>query len=70
MTAHELELLWDERQSRYGMRRIAGVFRPLDEKEVNSVIAYRRQECQMLSPKERTVALVALAQWRPPQKTL
>ena len=67
MTAHELELLWDERQTRYGMRRTsAGQKYILTDSEVSSIVAYRRLECEMLTPKEKTTALVALAQWQPP----
>lgn len=67
MTAQELELLWDQRSTRYAMRRSNSLFRPVSDAEYQSIIAWRRKEVEMLPAKERLKALTALAQWQPPR---
>ena len=69
-SAIELELLWSERDQRYAMRRFNGMFRPVDEQERQSVIAFRRAEAEMLPSKEKTIALIQLAQWQPPTRAM
>lgn len=62
MTWADLAELWDERDARYRLRRRE----PLTERELATIVEYRRTELALLSSAERPLALSRLQQWSRP----
>jgi hypothetical protein len=68
MTFAELLAKWNERDHRYGQRKINGVLSELSLSEADSVMAFRRDEINDLPEHERTLARATLQRWTAPTR--
>lgn len=66
-SARQLTNLWQARDARYVLRKVKGIRTPLDEREQEAIIAWRRGEAEALTGLDRSVALSILSRWAPPR---
>ena len=70
MNAADLIKKWNERDSRYSLRRVGGFAAPLSDAEADAVKMFRRLETQDLHPDEQEIALRWISIWHPPIVTI